>query len=106
MSETSNIGNNLNPKLKPLHPTNDNKTMNTTHTMNPGVAISLAQTSNPTAPADTARPRTPVAASRKTVTLGLLALAGGAAGMLCFKAAVVISYLMTALDNLYNSMST
>ena len=105
MNETFNEKN-LNPNLKPLHPTNNDKTMNTTHTMNIGVAIGLAETSNPSTPASAVRPHNPAAASRKTLVLGLLAVASCAVGVLCFKAAVIIGYLVVSLDNLYNSFCT
>lgn len=96
----------MNPKLNPLHPTNNNKTMNTTNTMNPGVAISLAQTSTSSAPADNARLENPPVTGRKSLVLGFLTVASCAAGVLCFKAAIIIGYLMASLNNLYDSIST
>ena len=82
------------------------KNMNTTHSMNAGIAIGLAQPPNPAVPARAARPVATPAVQRKTLALGLLAVASCAAIVLCFKAAMIISDVLVAIDATYKSFYT
>jgi hypothetical protein len=84
----------------------ENKNMNTTHSLNAGVAIGLAQKPNPAVPARAARPAALGAAQRKTLVLGLLAMATCAAAVLCLKAAVIINEVLASLDSVYNTFYT
>lgn len=74
--------------------------------MNAGVAIGLAQTSNPASPTTAARPVALPAAHKKTLVLGGLAVASCAATVLWFKAAVVISEVLAAIDATYKAFYT
>jgi hypothetical protein len=74
--------------------------------MNAGVAIGLARTTNPATPATTARPAATPAARKKTLVLGGLAVASCAATVLWFKAAVVISEVLAAIDATYKAFYT
>ena len=80
--------------------------MNTTTTMNAGVAIGLAQTSNPAPRTTAARPAATPAALKKTLVLGGLAVASCTATVLWFKAAVVISEVLAAMNAVYNAFCT
>jgi len=80
--------------------------MNTTHSMNAGVAIGLAQKANPAAPAAAACPAITQPARRKILVPGLLAVASCAAAVLWFKAAVIISEVLAAMDAAYKNFST
>ena len=74
--------------------------------MNADVAIGLAQGSNPAFPARAARPAATPAARKKTLALGLLAVASCAAVVLWFKAAVIINDVLVAIDAAYNNFYT
>jgi hypothetical protein len=80
--------------------------MDTTHSMNAGVAIGLTQTSNPAPPAATALRVAMPAARKKTLALGALAVAGCAAIVLWFKAAMVISEVLASINAIYDSFCT
>ena len=80
--------------------------MDTTHSMNAGVAIGLAQTSTPAPQTTAARPVATPAARQKTLVLGGLAVASCAASVLWFKAAVVISEVLAAMDATYKAFYT
>ena len=88
-----------------IQPT-ENNNMNTTQSMNAGVAIGLTQGSNAAFPARAARPAATPAARKKTLALGLLAVASCAAVVLWFKAAVVISETLASLDAVFNAFYT
>lgn len=88
-----------------IQPT-ENNNMNTTQSMNADVAIGLAQGSNPAFPARAARPAATPAARKKTLALGLLAVASCAAVVLWFKAAVIINDVLVAIDAAYNNFYT
>lgn len=80
--------------------------MNTTYITNASAAIGLAQQSNPAAPATAARLAATPAARKKALVLGLLAMASCTAAALCFKAAVLISEVLAALDAAYKTFYT
>ena len=79
--------------------------MNTT-TINAGVAIGLVQTSSPALPATFARPVALPGARKTTLILGGLVAASCAAIVLWFKAAVVISEVLAAMDATYKAFCT
>jgi hypothetical protein len=88
-----------------IQPT-ENNNMNTIHSMNAGIAIGVAQQLNPAVPARAARAAATPAVQRKTLVLGLLAVASCAAIVLCFKAAIVISEVLASIDAAYNAYCT
>jgi hypothetical protein len=88
-----------------LHPTNKNKTMNTTHSIPAGAALGLAQPSNKAVPVLAARPAAAPVAPRKILVLGLLAVASCAAVGLVGKASLVAADTLACLDAVYQGMS-
>ena len=84
----------------------DQANMNTTQSMNAGVAIGLAQKPSPKASASTLQPAVMPTALRKTLAIGLLAVASCAAALLWFKAVVVINDVLASLDAAYKAFYT
>ena len=97
-------GKNLNPKPKHTA-SNQQNNMNTNHTMNATVALGLSQKSNPTATTPATRPVSTADACRKTLALGLLAVATSAAAMVVFQAATSMGELLALLDQAYKISS-
>ena len=79
--------------------------MNTNHNMNATVALGLSQKSNPTATTPATRPVSTADACRKTLALGLLAVATSAAAMVVFQAATSMGELLALLDQAYKISS-
>ena len=97
-------GKNLNPKPQ-LTASNQHNNMNTTHTMNATVALGLAPKSNPTAATPATRPVSTADARRKTLALGLLAVATSTAAVVVFQAAMSMGELHALLDQAYKISS-
>ena len=79
--------------------------MNTTQSLHAGVALGLAQTATTASPVPPARLLLPSAVRRKTLVLGLLAVASCAAVVLVSKAAMMASEVFARTDAIYQAMS-
>ena len=84
----------------------EHNNMNPTQSINAGVAIGLAQGSSPAVPAQVVRAAATPASRKKTLVLGLLAVASCAAVVLLFKAAGIVSDVLVAIDATYKSFYT
>jgi hypothetical protein len=85
--------------------------MNTTYITHANAAIGLAQETNTESPATATCPAATQAAAtqaarKKTLVLGLLGMASCTAAALCFKAAVLISEVLAAIDAAYKTFYT